>query len=375
MKGSIVGIVNFHNAPEINPLTSSRPLGSTSFLGRYALCDFALSNFCNSGISNVGLLIKDHPRSVLKHLGSMDAWTTNTKIGKQTILYNEPGHLRPEFNTDVQNIKENDWLLLDTTASQVVFMPSNLVIGIDLRPYLKQHIAKKRKITVICKEIDDLSKEFIGAFRIEMNPDGSVREAHVNDGTKKGKGIVSLGIQIVDRVALAEMLEKYLPLFPKGNLSDLLSEISKGPASSYVRYAALFDGYARSIDSFEHYMEYSFELLDPKKAGRLFREDWPIYTLTHDTPPALYGESASVCDSYVANGSIVEGEVTHSILARKVKIGKGAVVRDSIIFSDAKIEDGAVVENALIDKFAVVKSKKEARGEGKTIYLEQGAVL
>ena len=375
MNSNIVGIVNFHNAPEVNPLTASRPLGSTSFLGRYALCDFALSNFCNAEISNVGLLIKDHPRSVLKHLGTMDAWTTNTKIGKQTILYNEPAHLTPEFNTDIQNIKENDWILYDTTATQVVFMPSNLVISIDVRPILAEHIAKKRKITVVCKEVEDLSKEFIGSTIVTMNPDGSVTSVAVNDGKKKGKGIVSLGIQIINRPALAEMLQKYLPLFPKGTLADLLSEITKGPASSYVRYGTIFHGYARSIDTFEHYMDYSFELLNPKIADHLFQEDWPIYTLTHDTPPALYSEGSKVNDSYIANGAIVEGEVSHSIIARNVKIGKGAVIRNSIIFSDAKIGEGAVVENALVDKFAIVTRNQKAIGKGETLYVEQGAIL
>lgn len=375
MNSNIVGIVNFHTAPEVNPLTASRPLGSTSFLGRYALCDFALSNFCNAGISNVGLLIRDHPRSVLKHLGTMDAWTTNTKIGKQTILYNEPAHLTPEFNTDVQNIKENDWILFDTTATQVVFMPSNLVISIDIRPILAEHIAKKRKITMVCKEVEDLSKEFIGSTVVTMNPDGSISGVAVNDGKKKTKGIVSLGIQIVNRPALAEMLQNYLPLFPKGTLSDLLSEIAKGPASSYVHYATIFHGYARSIDTFEHYMDYSFELLNPKAADHLFREEWPIYTLTHDTPPALYSEGSKVNDSYIANGAIIEGEVSHSIIARNVKIGKGAVIRDSIIFSDAKIGEGAVVENALIDKFAIVTRNQKAVGKGKILYVEQGAIL
>ncbi len=375
MNSNIVGIVNFHNAPEVNPLTASRPLGSTSFLGRYALCDFALSNFCNADISNVGLLIRDHPRSVLKHLGTMDAWTTNTKIGKQTILYNEPAHLTPEFNTDVQNIKENDWILYDTTATQVVFMPSNLVISIDIRPILAEHIAKKRKITVVCKEVEDLSKEFIGSMIVTMNSDGSVTGVALNDGKRKGKGIVSLGIQIINRPALAEMLQKYLPLFPKGTLTDLLSEISKGPASSYVRYGTIFHGYARSIDTFEHYMDYSFELLNPKVADHLFKEDWPIYTLTHDTPPALYSEGSKVNDSYIANGAIVEGEVSHSIIARNVKIGKGAIIRNSIIFSDAKIGEGAVVENALVDKFAIITRNQKAIGKGNTLYVEQGAIL
>lgn len=373
MKGNIVGIVNFHTAPEIAPLTSSRPLGSTSFLGRYALCDFSLSNLCNSGISNVGLLIKDHPRSILKHLGSMDAWTANTKIGKQTILYNEPAHLRPETNTDINNMKENDWVLFDTTASEIVFMPSHLVVSLDLRPILAEHIALKRKITVVCKEVPDLSKEFLGSYVVELGEGGAVSSARINDGTTKGPGIVSLGIQIINRAALAEMLQNYLPKYPEGTLADLLSMITKG--TGYSRYCSLYSGYARAIDTLQHYMDYSFEMLAPRKADLLFKEDWPIYTLTHDTPPALYGEDSRVNDSYIANGAIIEGTVTHSILARNVKVGKGAKIKNSIIFSDAKIGDGAIIENAIVDKFAIITRGQRIVGKTEPVYVAQGEIL
>ena len=90
----VIGLLNFYTAPSLGEITENRPLGSTSFLGRYAFCDFALSNFCNSGISDIGLMIKDHQRSVLKHLGSMSAWVTNTKVGRMNIMVNEKGHPR-----------------------------------------------------------------------------------------------------------------------------------------------------------------------------------------------------------------------------------------------------------------------------------------
>lgn len=41
----VIGFVNLHHSPSLGELTSSRPLASTSFLGRYAFIDFVLSNF------------------------------------------------------------------------------------------------------------------------------------------------------------------------------------------------------------------------------------------------------------------------------------------------------------------------------------------
>ena len=55
-------------------------------------------------------------------------------------------------------------------------------------------------------------------------------------------------------------------------------------------------------------------------------------TRTYDTPPARYGNNAKVFNSYVANGAIIDGEVTNSIIGRNVKVRKGAVVKTLLFF-------------------------------------------
>ena len=45
MASKVLGLLDLHNSPDLGPLTSSRVLASTSFLGRFAFMDFALSNF------------------------------------------------------------------------------------------------------------------------------------------------------------------------------------------------------------------------------------------------------------------------------------------------------------------------------------------
>jgi dipeptidyl aminopeptidase/acylaminoacyl peptidase len=51
----VMGYCNLHGNKQLGPLTEARPLASTSFLGRYALMDFTLSNFSNSDIDKVGI--------------------------------------------------------------------------------------------------------------------------------------------------------------------------------------------------------------------------------------------------------------------------------------------------------------------------------
>ena len=111
MSKKVIGFLNLYSSPNLGPLTEKRTLGSTSFLGRYALMDFPLSNFTNSDIDEVNILVKDNFRSVSKHVGSMKTWVNNTIIARQNILINEKGIRNPKENSDLACILQNDWVL------------------------------------------------------------------------------------------------------------------------------------------------------------------------------------------------------------------------------------------------------------------------
>jgi glucose-1-phosphate adenylyltransferase len=96
---------------------------------------------------------------------------------------------------------------------------------------------------------------------------------------------------------------------------------------AYKIHTYEFKGYARCYDSFEHYCDYCFELLDPAIAQQFFDPEWPHYTLTHDTPPALYGEKATVSQFLRQQWRVIEGEVSDSVISRHVKIGKGSKIK------------------------------------------------
>ncbi len=74
----------------------------------------------------------------------------------------------------------------------------------------------------------------------------------------------------------------------------------------------------------------SLEFLDIDVSTQAFKSNWPIFTNTNDTPPSKYLKDAEVKSSYIANGVFIDGAVENSILGRNVKIGKGAVVKNSI---------------------------------------------
>lgn len=367
---NVIGLINLHNSPEIEPLTNSRPLASTTFLGRYSFIDFALSNFTNSGIDRVGILLKDHSRSIIKHLGSDTTYLKNPKTGWQNIFINEYGLTNPKYNTDLNNIKENDWFLYDTDAEIVVISPVSFVARIDFNKIVKDHLKSKRKVSVVCRDTTHADTRFIDCDKVTIDVLGNVQKFENNYGSVK-EACISLETYVFDAKYLKELLKKLPEISGLFTLKDLVHYIS-----NYldVVHAIKFDGYCRYFGSLKEYRDFSFELLDTSKfSSSLFVEGWDYYTTTHNSSPTSYGLNAEVTHSLLANGCQVDGKVTHSILARNVVVEEGATVIDSIIFTNTVIKKGVTVKNCIIDKHCVIKNKELVEGSvDKPLYIPQG---
>ena len=52
----------------------------------------------------------------------------------------------------------------------------------------------------------------------------------------------------------------------------------------------------------------------------------------------------------ISNGSEIYGEVHNSVLGGGVTIGKGSIVRDSILMRDVVIGDNCVIDKAIMRK-------------------------
>lgn len=73
------GIINFAgNHIKVDGLQDFRPVGAFSFLGRYRIIDFPISNMSNSGIDNIEVFIRRKTRS-LTGTSEQAAITTSTQ--------------------------------------------------------------------------------------------------------------------------------------------------------------------------------------------------------------------------------------------------------------------------------------------------------
>ncbi len=366
----VLGYCNLHHSVKLGPLTEERSLASTPFLGRYAFIDFTLSNFSNSGIDRIGILVKEHLRSLVKHLGSSNAWTINTKIGTKAILYNEKDAKNSRYNHDVNNIKENDWLILREKADFVVIAPVHFVMAINYQEVIDEHVKNGADITIVYQKVDNAKTHFetCDVLTLSNNVITSLKE----NKCTKDNAYISLETYVISMQKFEELIYKISKISALYELRDLILYAIQNEKV----YGFEHKGYVRCFDTLNHYLEYSLELLDFKTRQKLFLENWPIYTITNDTPPTKYLNNADVKNSFISNGAVIDGKVENSILSREVIVKEGAVIKNSIILTDCVISSDAHLEYVIEDKYSKVMRAKDIRGSKEDpIFIKQGDVI
>lgn len=354
----VLALCNVHNSPILGSLNETRSIASTSFLGRYAFIDFPLSNFANSGFNNIGILASGHIRSLNQHIGSGKVYTSNTKLGSISIMYPEKNANNKGYNTDINNIIENRWVINRVDPDYIVIAPVHLLYRFDFNEMLDFHKKKKSAVTMLYVNLNK-SASFTGnRDELVLDENGRVLEIKENKGSK-ANACISLETYIINRKKFEEFIEFGNTVSKFYSLRDVLAFL----ANQIYIYSYEYKGRVFCFDSLKSYMNYSLELLDANVTKDLFIPEWPIYTRTYDTPPAKYGENAKVNNCFVANGALIDGKVTNCVVGRDVVIEKGVVIKNSIILTGAHIGKNAHIENCIIDKNSDISKKLELIGE------------
>ena len=66
-----LGIITYNDSSVyVEGMQEYRPIAAFSFLGRYRMVDFAISNMSNSGIDDIQVYVNGNPRSLIDHIGT-----------------------------------------------------------------------------------------------------------------------------------------------------------------------------------------------------------------------------------------------------------------------------------------------------------------
>jgi glucose-1-phosphate adenylyltransferase len=182
-------------------------------------------------------------------------------------------------------------------------------------------------------------------------PDGRV-VAFEEKPPQPKSNLISMGIYVFDRDILIRRLEEDARL--PGSKRDFGRDIVPRMVQVDRVYAYPFRGYWRDVGTIQSYWESNMGLLKEPPDFDLYDTDWVIHTRSVERPPARVTERGKIKTSLISHGSIINGTVEHSVLSPGVFVAEGALVRDSILFTDCIVGPGTVIDRAVLDKNVVV---------------------
>lgn len=352
----------------LKELTAKVAKPAVYFGGKYRIIDFPLSNCANSGIDVVGVLTQYESVLLGTYVGSGTKWGLDGNNSLAAIL---PARERGEVGATwyagtADAIYQNISFLDQYDPEYVLILSGDHIYKMDYEEMLNVHKEKGADLTVA---VLNVSLKEASRFGI-MNTDDKGYIYEFEEKPEKPKSILaSMGIYIFSY----KELRKYL-------IADAADENSKHDfgmniipamlADKKKLYAWTFDGYWKDVGTVESLWQANMDLLDDKELDLYnIKKDWKIYSEDTLGKPQLIGKDASVKNSLVTQGCVVNGEVEGSVLFNNVNVGEGAKVIDSVLMPGVLIEEGAVVKKAIIDEGVVVKAGTVVNDEAKEVAL------
>lgn len=370
--GLIFANIHDQSLPE---MTRVRNMASVPFGGRYRLIDFTLSNMVNSGITKVGVITHNNYQSLLDHLGTAKDWDLARRAGGLKLIppYVTAGAGGRLPTSRLESILCATDYINRCTEDCFVLSDCDIICNLDLSRVIEAHAKSGADVTFVTKTVDASQMylaETVGC--ITSDEEGRVTDFQMRKTTEKKVSIYT-NIMVIKRSYLVRVLDDaaahgYTSLF-----RDVIThEIGKANYRTYE-----YDGWYAYIGSLESYFATSMQLLTQEARQGLFNvKNRPVLTKVRNSAPTKYCEGAEVVNSLIADGCIIEGRVENSILFRGVKVGRGTVVKNSILLQDTYTGSDVYLNCVITDKNATVKDGRHLSGcETMPFFIGKGTLV
>ncbi|MBE6618723.1 MAG: glucose-1-phosphate adenylyltransferase subunit GlgD [Ruminococcaceae bacterium] len=355
---SVSGIIfaNLHDQ-YIPQLTTTRTLASVPFGCRYRLIDFPLSNFANSGISDVHVITQTNYHSLMDHLGSGKDWDLARRVGGLKLyppfITAYSSNEAQMYSTRLNALKNLSMLINRSSDDYIVLADCDGICNIDINALVEDHIKNGADITFAIKRVFLTPEKAKHNSIVTSSPDGELLDMIREPKNISGEVDINIHIWVATRTYLQRVIAEAIARDYESFIKDIIARNIGRDNYRVYRY----DGYYAKITSIVDYFDCNMTLLNDKNVrDALFHvPNRPIVTKVRNSTPTEYLPGSSAVNSMIADGCVIEGHVENSIIFRGVKIGKGAVVKNSILFQDTQIGRSASVNCVITDKSVYIR--------------------
>ena len=361
----------------IAEMTRLRTMASVPFGGRYRLIDFALSNMVNSDITKVGVITHYNYQSLLDHIGNGKDWDLARRSGGIKILppyITMFDHTAPGVNRSRMDALKGAINFINRCSEDYIVMSDcDVICNINLKAVVAAHEASGADLTFVTTVMDAGSLYVQGTVPVvQVDESGRVTDFAEMHPTE-GQVTISTNIMVATRTYLQSVVQEAASHGYTSFFKDIIAKSLE--SANYRAYA--YDGVFCKIGSMEGYFACSMALLDENaRRGIWGVSGRPILTKVRNSAPTKYCGDAKITNSVVADGCVIEGTVENSILFRGVKVGKGTVVKNSILMQDTYTGENVSLNCVITDKNVMVKDGRTLSGcETMPLYIGKNGAI
>lgn len=325
-------------------LSQRRSKPAMPFAGKFRIIDFTLSNCAQSGLYDIGILTQYLPLSLNEHIGSGKPWDLDRRDSAVTLL--QPHNYWYLGTADA--VLKNLEFIERRKPKYVLILSGDHIYKMDYRKMIALHQEKHATLTIATQPV---AKEEISRFGImSINENDEIIEFQEKPKVSKSN-LASMGIYLFN----FELLKEVLLNVKQDDLDfgkHIIPHLIKKTKDEVFAYQ--FKDYWMDVGTYDSYLETNIAMTKDFTELDLYDPTWKVYTKSEDLPPVKVGSAAVIQNSLVSNGCVVEGTVIHSVLSPGVRVGKGTVIKDSVILNNVIIGEDVTIQKSIIDKKVII---------------------
>ena len=355
------------------PLTEQRSKPAVPFAGTYRIVDFVLSNFLNSGVLAMYVLVQYRSQSLIEHLRR--AW----RIGgpnRQSFITVVPPQMKGSgkwYEGTADAVYQNLNIIQDFAPNLVAVFGADHIYRMDLRQMIQFHLDNQADVTVAALPVPIKAAKGFGI--IQANAEQRIKgfeEKPKNPKPMPGNpqmAFSSMGNYIFNVDVLMKVLEQdartpgshdfgrdIIPSLLKSHrvmAYNFLDNVVPG-VHPYEEW-----GYWRDVGTLEAYWQANMDILGETPLFDLRNVNWPIMTDASGEPIASVVRS-HLDDAMVGQGSlVVDAKIRRSVIGRNVKIGEGAEIDECVILDGTVVGPKAKLRRVISDRFNLIPAGTE----------------